>query len=74
MVLNQQDYVLGIAGNPKNGKPCASYFTCDTPLASTVGSTLLTGKRDFDAAKALIKESGYKFDRWLHSVFMQKIL
>lgn len=22
----------------------------------------------------LIKESGYKFDRWLHSVFMQKIL
>lgn len=22
----------------------------------------------------IIKESGYKFDRWLHSVFMQKIL
>jgi phosphinothricin acetyltransferase len=21
-----------------------------------------------------IKESGYKFDRWLHSVFMQKML
>jgi len=63
MVLNQQDYVLGIAGNPKNGKPCASYFTCDTPLASTVGSTLLTGKRDFDAAKALIKESGYKGEK-----------
>ena len=22
----------------------------------------------------IIKESGYKFDRWLHSVIMQKIL
>jgi peptide/nickel transport system substrate-binding protein len=63
MVVNQPDYVLGIAGSPKNGKPCASYFTCDTPLASNVGSTLLTGKRDFDAAKALIKESGYKGEK-----------
>ena len=30
---------------------------------------------DFGFEKAgFIKESGYKFDRWLHSVFMQKIL
>jgi peptide/nickel transport system substrate-binding protein len=63
MVVNQPDYVLGIAGNPKNGKPCASYFTCGTPLASDVGSSLLTGKRDFEAAKALIKESGYKGEK-----------
>jgi peptide/nickel transport system substrate-binding protein len=63
MVVNQPDYVLGIAGSPQNGKPCASYFTCGTPLASNVGSTLITGKRDFEAAKALIKESGYKGEK-----------
>ena len=30
--VNQKDYVIGIAGDPKNGKPCYSYFTCGTPL------------------------------------------
>jgi peptide/nickel transport system substrate-binding protein len=63
MVLSQQDYVLGIAGSPKNGKPCASFFTCDTPLASNVGSELMTGPRDFEKAKALIKEAGYKGEK-----------
>ena len=29
--INQQDYVIGIAGDP-NGNPCYSYFTCGTPL------------------------------------------
>ena len=33
-VVAQQDYAIGIAGDPKNGKPCASYFTCGTPLAN----------------------------------------
>ncbi len=63
MVLSQNDYVLGIAGSPNNGKPCPSYFTCGTPYSSTVGSTLLTGPRNFDAAKALIKEAGYKGEK-----------
>src|SRR5437762_2176023 len=33
-VINQQDYVIGIPGHPKNGHPCHSYFTSGTPLAS----------------------------------------
>ena len=32
-VVDQQDYVIGIAGDPKNGQPCYSYFTCGTPLS-----------------------------------------
>jgi len=36
-VVNQQEYAIGIAGDPKNGKPCASYFTCGTPLANDAG-------------------------------------
>ena len=42
-VVNQQDYAIGIAGDAKNGKPCASYFTCGTPLASDAGSAVLSG-------------------------------
>jgi peptide/nickel transport system substrate-binding protein len=62
-VLNQNDYALAIAGDPKNGKACPSFFTCGTPLASTAGSDVLTGKRDVEKAKALVKESGYKGEK-----------
>ena len=62
-VIDQNDYVLGIAGDPKNGHPCYSYFTCGTPLASEVGAAPLKGKRDFDKAKQLIKEAGYKGEK-----------
>jgi len=61
--INQQDYVIGIAGDPKNGNPCYSYFTCGTPLASEVAADPLKGKRDLEKAKQLIKESGYKGER-----------
>jgi len=62
-VVNQQDYAIGIAGDPKNGKPCASYFTCGTPLASDAGSAVLSGKRDLEKARRLVKESGYKGEK-----------
>jgi peptide/nickel transport system substrate-binding protein len=62
-VVNQQDYVLGIAGDPKNGHPCFSYFTCGTPLASENGADPLKGPRNFDRARQLVKEAGYKGER-----------
>ena len=62
-VLDQNDYAIAIAGSPKNGKPCPSFFTCGTPMANTAGSTALTGKRDIEKAKALVKESGYKGEK-----------
>ena len=61
--ISQQDYVIGIAGSPKNGHPCYSYFTCGTPLASEVGAEPLKGPRNFEKAKELIKESGYKGEK-----------
>ncbi|MFM9883458.1 MAG: ABC transporter substrate-binding protein [Burkholderiales bacterium] len=61
--VTQQDYVIGIAGDPKNGKPCYSYFTCGTPLSSEVGAESLKGARNMDKAKQLIKESGYKGEK-----------
>ncbi len=61
--VNQQDYVIGIAGDPKNGKPCYSYYTCGTPLASEISAEPLKGARNLEKAKQLIKESGYKGEK-----------
>jgi peptide/nickel transport system substrate-binding protein len=62
-VVDQNDYVIGIAGDKKNGKPCYSYFTCGTPLSSEVGAEPLKGKRNIEKAKELVKESGYKGEK-----------
>ena len=62
-MVNQQDYVIGIAGDAKNGHPCYSYFTCGTPLSSEVAAEPLKGKRDIEKAKQLVKESGYKGEK-----------
>jgi peptide/nickel transport system substrate-binding protein len=62
-VLDQKDYVLGIAGDMKNGRTCYSFFTCGTPLSSEVGAEPMKGKRDFEKAKQLVKEAGYKGEK-----------
>jgi len=62
-VLDQHDYVLAIAGDEKNGRPCYSFFACGMPFSSEIGADPLKGKRDFDRAKKLIQESGYKGEK-----------
>jgi len=62
-LVNQHDYALAIAGSDKQGKPCPSFFTCGSPAESKVGSEILTGKRDPEKAKQLIKEAGYKGEK-----------
>jgi len=62
-VLDQKDYVLGIAGDMKNGRTCYSFFTCGTPLSSEAGAEPMKGKRDFEKAKQLVKEAGYKGEK-----------
>ena len=62
-VIDQNDYVIGIAGDPKNGRTCYSYFTCGTPLSSEVGAEPMKGKRDIAKAKQLVAESGYKGEK-----------
>jgi peptide/nickel transport system substrate-binding protein len=62
-VADQTEFMAAVAGDPRNWKTCASYFTCGTPMASDAGSAVLTGKRDFDKAKKLIAEAGYKGEK-----------
>jgi peptide/nickel transport system substrate-binding protein len=62
-VIDQADFLAALAGDQKNWEICASFFTCGTPMANDAGSAALTGKRDFDKAKKLIAEAGYKGEK-----------
>jgi len=60
MALNQEDYMRAIVGDDNSlWKPLPGYFTPDTPLYTEMGGEILKGKRDLDAAKKLLAESGY---------------
>src|SRR5207302_79505 len=62
-VIDQADFLAALAGDQKNWEKCASFFTCGTPMASDAGNPLLTGKRDYDKAKQMIAEAGYKGEK-----------
>jgi len=62
-VTDQADFLAALAGDEKNWEICASFFTCGTPMANNAGAAALTGKRDFDKAKKLIADAGYKGER-----------
>jgi peptide/nickel transport system substrate-binding protein len=62
-VVDQTEYLTALAGDQNDWKLCPSFFTCGTPMANEAGAAALTGKRDFDAAKRLIAEAGYKGEK-----------
>jgi peptide/nickel transport system substrate-binding protein len=62
-VASQADYMTAFVGDQKYWNVCASFFTCGGPMGSNAGSQIMTGKRDYDAAKQLIKEAGYKGEK-----------
>jgi peptide/nickel transport system substrate-binding protein len=62
-VTDQAEFMTAMAGDPKAWRHCASFFTCGTPMANEGGAATLTGKRDFDTAKRLIAEAGYKGEK-----------
>jgi peptide/nickel transport system substrate-binding protein len=62
-VADQADFMTVFAGDKKNWTSCPSFFTCGTPMASNAGAEALTGPRDFDKAKRLIAEAGYKGEK-----------
>jgi peptide/nickel transport system substrate-binding protein len=63
LVVNQADFMTALAGDPKHWNLCASFFTCGGPMANDDGSQVLTGPRDFAAAKRLIAEAGYNGEK-----------
>ena len=60
MALSQEDYMRAVVGDDTAlWKNLPGFFTPDTPLYTEEGGEILKGKRDFDAAKKLLAESGY---------------
>jgi peptide/nickel transport system substrate-binding protein len=60
MALSQEDYMRAVVGDDTSlWKPLPGFFTPDTPLYTEEGGQILKGKRDFDAARKLLAESGY---------------
>ena len=61
MALSQEDYMRALVGdNTDLWKTMPSFFTPGTSLYTEVGGDLLKGKRDYDGAKKLLAEAGYK--------------
>jgi peptide/nickel transport system substrate-binding protein len=63
LVVDQADFMTALAGDPKHWNLCASFFTCGGPMANEDGSQVLTGPRDFAAAKRLMAEAGYNGEK-----------
>jgi peptide/nickel transport system substrate-binding protein len=61
MALDQADYMSAVTGGDEAlWSRLPSFFTPGTPLYTEVGGDILKGKRDMDAAKKMLAESGYK--------------
>jgi peptide/nickel transport system substrate-binding protein len=60
MAMSQEDYMRSIVGDDNDlWKPLPGFFTPGTPLYTEEGGDILKGRRDLDAAKRLLAESGY---------------
>jgi peptide/nickel transport system substrate-binding protein len=55
--VHQPDYLQAMMGDPSLFSECKAFFPCGTPLSTGAGGEVMQGK--LDAAKALLKDSGY---------------
>jgi peptide/nickel transport system substrate-binding protein len=62
-LADQRDYMNAAAGDPKNWRTCFSFYACNVPEPDEQGGEALSGPRDYDKAKRLIAEAGYKGER-----------
>ncbi len=61
IALSQEDYMEAVVGDDTSlWKKLPGFFTPGTPLYTENGGEPLKGKRDYELAKKLLAESGYK--------------
>ena len=58
MAVNQADFMAAVAGDPKLWRDGVGCFPVASPLANTAGLSLMTGKRDMDAARRVLADAG----------------
>ena len=61
-VADQRDYMSAMAGDQTNWRTCFSVYACDAEPDEDDGG-VLSGPRDWDRAKRLVAEAGYKGER-----------
>jgi peptide/nickel transport system substrate-binding protein len=61
-MVNQEEYLRAIAGDPQNFRVCHSFLGCGSWLETDAGADLLK-KQDFEKAKQLMAEAGYKGEK-----------
>lgn len=62
--INQEDYLRGVTGNdPAAFRVCPSMWPCGTPYESAAANAPLTGPRDLDRVKAMIRDAGYRGEK-----------
>jgi peptide/nickel transport system substrate-binding protein len=61
VALSQDDYMIALVGEDRAlWKTLPGFFTPDTPLYTEFGGERLKGKRDYELARKLLAEAGYK--------------
>jgi peptide/nickel transport system substrate-binding protein len=58
-LVDQEQYLRGMFGDPENWRVCRAYFNCGGPFATDAGAEADFGKNK-EKAKALLAEAGYK--------------
>ncbi|MBE9604561.1 ABC transporter substrate-binding protein [Acetobacteraceae bacterium H6797] len=59
--IDQKEYIAAVLGDQAAyASYPVGYFTVGSPMASEAGMEALTGPRDLDLARKLVRESGYK--------------
>jgi peptide/nickel transport system substrate-binding protein len=64
-VVDQRDFMAAMAGDNSNWRTCPSVYACDWEMPDPPGGEALAGPRDYDKAKRLIAEAGYKGEKIL---------
>lgn len=62
-IVNQEDVMIAVAGDPKLMHVPTGFFTPGTPMASDTGLDVFKGKRDYGALKGELKAAGYKGEK-----------
>jgi len=62
-LLNQADFLKATFGNPKYYQTCPSYFGCNNPMQTDVGTEWFKQGVDLKLAKELFQKSGYKGEK-----------
>lgn len=62
-VADQRDYLAAMGGDASNWRTCFSVYACEGAETDEDDGGVLSGPRDWDRAKRLVAEAGYKGER-----------